>query len=181
MKQPGELKLDGQVFQRHGKISAQNKWVMVRHFFRESVNNHTREKVLSVITNQELIQPLKCWIRLVVGPSEFTIRHVNINQLISGNEAIEAVCKPSNNHCLFFSEGNMIILKSPPITTSSLFLLQKEASSLGKESFILLRNSMHSSDQVPFYLKLFVPKVHLKHELALQKSTRIKMSNADSN
>ena len=181
MKQPGELKLDGEVFQRHGKISAQNKWVMVRHFFRESVNNHTKEKVLSVITNQELIQPLKCWIRLVVGPSEFTIRHVNINQLISGNEAIEAVCKPSNNHCLFFSEGNMIILKSPPITTSSLFLLQKEASSLGKESFILLRNSMHSSDQVPFYLKLFVPKVHLKHELALQKSTRIKMSNADSN
>ena len=181
MKQPGELKLDGEVFQRHGKISAQNKWVMVRHFFRESVNNHTREKVLSVITNQELIQPLKCWIRLVVGPSEFTIRHVNINQLISGNEAIEAVCKPSNNHCLFFSEGNMIILKSPPITTSSLFLLQKEANSLGKESFILLRNSMHSSDQVPFYLKLFVPKVHLKHELAHQKSTRIKMSNADSN
>ena len=181
MKQPGELKLEGEVFQRHGKISAQNKWVMVRHFFRESVNNHTREKVLSVITNQELIQPLKCWIRLVVGPSEFTIHQVNINQLISGNEAIEAVCKPSNNHCLFFSEGNMIILKSPPITTSSLFLLQKEASSLGKESFILLRNSMHSSDQVPFYLKLFVPKVHLKHELALLKSTHIKMSNTDSN
>ena len=136
MKQPGELKLDGQVFQRHGKISAQNKWVMVRHFFRESVNNHTREKVLSVITNQELIQPLKCWIRLVVGPSEFSFHQVNINQLISGNEAIEAVCKPSNNHCLFFSEGNMIILKSPPITTSSLFLLQKEASSLRKESFL---------------------------------------------
>ena len=136
MKQPGELKLEGEVFQRHGKISAQNKWVMVRHFFRESVNNHTREKVLSVITNQELIQPLKCWIRLVVGPSEFTIHQVNINQLISGNEAIEAVCKPSNNHCLFFSEGNMIILKSPPITTSSLFLLQKEASSLRKESFL---------------------------------------------
>ena len=100
MKQPGELKLEGEVFQRHGKISAQNKWVMVRHFFRESVNNHTREKVLSVITNQELIQPLKCWIRLVVGPSEFTIRHVNINQLICGNEAIEAVCKPSDSHWL---------------------------------------------------------------------------------